>query len=570
MRLKFCSGLFIIFSFCVSFAFGQLKGLPFSEESDFSSSETESVMASFDRVDESPVGNDVNPNFYYVGPGDVLSLQILNYSPYPIPVKISSDNQILLPRIGALGVKNLTLAETRDLIKQTVSERIADTNVFVSLYKSRTVLVEISGDVSYAGVYSFPASYTVSSALAAARAAFFGEAKDPRIFSGIPAIKKREREERQIEDSYGVSLPEYALRNILVLDRGGESKRVDLPKSKIEGDEYLDPYLKAGDEIIVPYEPDEFTVISISGEVAKPATLPYKSGDSISDLLAFGFGPRSEFDAAFLISADGDKLKLDTDKNLDLLSGNRELKPGESIVVTSATDSNEKIIGSVTVAGEVLHPGNYSVRSGETRLSDVIENAGGLTKDAYAPLGTIVRDFPDEASIFDYRSSFNEGFKNSNLTLEDTLRFFNHVSNKTPYVSCDFAAALSNPGSESDVFLIAGDKLKIPKNPGHVYVFGRVNNPGYVAFVEGKHCEYYVERAGGSTENAETKRLSIIRGPEKIWLGDEPIVLAGDEIYVPGPPDIPPAVELQRYSLLISTVSVLMAIANLVIFVLRT
>lgn len=570
MRLKFSSGLFIIFSFFVSFAFGQLKGLPFSDETEFSGSETQSSTASFEEVDSNPVGNDVDPDLYKVGPGDVLSLQILNYSPYPFPLIISSDNQVLLPRIGAIDLSNRTLSETRDLIKRTVTERTGDTNVFVSLYKARIVLVEISGDAAFAGVYSFPASYTVSSALAGARAAFFGEAKDPRVYSGIPAIKQREREERQIEDSYGVSLPDYALRNILVLGRDGESKTVDIPKSKIEGNEELDPYLREGDKIVVPFEPDEFSIVSISGEVARPATFPYKSGDKISDLLAFGFGPRNGFDAVYLVSSDGNKQKLDTDEKLNLLSGDGELEPGESIVVTSAKVSKDNKIGAVTVSGEVLYPGSYAVRSGRTRLSEVIENAGGLTEDAYAPLGTIVRDFPDDASIFNYRNSFNEGFKNSDLALEDTLRFFNHVSNKTPYVSCDFSAALQNPGSESDVVLISGDKIKVPKNPGHVYVFGRVKNPGYVAFAEGKTCEYYVERAGGATENAEIKRLSIIRGPEKIWLGDEPIVLAGDEIYVPGPPDIPPAVELQRYSLLISTVSVLMAIANLVIFVLRT
>jgi protein involved in polysaccharide export with SLBB domain len=224
----------------------------------------------------------------------------------------------------------------------------------------------------------------------------------------------------------------------------------------------------------------------------------------------------------------------------------------------------------VSVKGNVNKPGSYPIEIGKTRIMEVLENAGGLNSDAYLPLANIVRSEMADLSAYNAYYEISRLFQYSDLILEDTIRYMIDINYRKPIVSCDFVKLYNDTGTTDNVLLEDGDLINIPSNPRKVYVFGQVNQPGYVEFSLGQNMEWYISHAGGYAQNAEEERARIIRGKTFVWEeGEDNVpVYAGDLIYVPRPPDIPKAVEMQNYSILASvllaTVSIVSIILNIV------
>jgi protein involved in polysaccharide export with SLBB domain len=211
----------------------------------------------------------------------------------------------------------------------------------------------------------------------------------------------------------------------------------------------------------------------------------------------------------------------------------------------------------VSVQGCVNKPGTFLLSGDNVRLYDVIDMAGGFTEDAYLPLAYILRiskEFKDKQLT---QWSIAENFQYSDLQLEDTTRYYLDVSYKKPVVSCDFEAAFIDSVPKANIVLHDGDVIVVPSNPKTVFVYGQVGNPGYITFKPGKTLDWYVEQAGGYAINAEKSRARIIDGRTKVWRkgGDDVIVKAGDEIYVPKPPDMPPGIRVQTWAIIISAVT---------------
>ncbi len=216
----------------------------------------------------------------------------------------------------------------------------------------------------------------------------------------------------------------------------------------------------------------------------------------------------------------------------------------------------------VSIRGQVKNPGIYPITYGTTRLKDVVSDAGGFTSKAYLPLAYIIRRQDKIDAYVDHRREYYTAFQYSDLTIEDTSRFSIDMMLKKPIVSCDFAKAFFENSEIDNVLLRDGDVIVVPDNPGYVYVYGQVNHPGYVEFREGQNMEWYIEKAGGYAKGATKNRARIIRGKSRVWTeGDsETFVLAGDEVYVPRPPDIPQGLEWQKYGTIASLVSVTFAV----------
>ena len=66
-------------------------------------------------------------------------------------------------------------------------------------------------------------------------------------------------------------------------------------------------------------------------------------------------------------------------------------------------------------------------------------------------------------------------------------------------------------GTPADIELRSGDVLTIPKKPGFVLVSGQVYNASAITFIPGKTANWYLRRAGGSTEGGNLKEILVIR-----------------------------------------------------------
>ncbi|MGH9493745.1 MAG: SLBB domain-containing protein, partial [Candidatus Sulfotelmatobacter sp.] len=139
-------------------------------------------------------------------------------------------------------------------------------------------------------------------------------------------------------------------------------------------------------------------VVYIEGEVGSPGRYPLTTNMTVADLVRVGGGLKPDADIE-----DGDLTRYEYAGQSQLtgqhepiaisaaLSGdpknNAQLHNGD-VVSISQLPGWDDLGATITLKGEVKHPGTYGIRPGE-RLSSILERAGGLLPDAY-PYGAIL------------------------------------------------------------------------------------------------------------------------------------------------------------------------------------
>lgn len=177
----------------------------------------------------------------------------------------------------------------------------------------------------------------------------------------------------------------------------------------------------------------------------------------------------------------------------------------------------------VQLTGEVMRPGNYTIRKGE-RLSDLIQRAGGLSPQAY-PYGTVfTRESVRKSQLEGFQRTARE-LNNSLLTIAARSRdgasgdglagaaaMIEALTNIEPtgrmVVEADPRVLAIRP--DLDTVLEGGDTIHVPKQANFVLALGDVNNPGALQYVNGKTPAAYLSEAGGTLATADRKRAFIV------------------------------------------------------------
>ncbi|MDZ4746289.1 MAG: SLBB domain-containing protein [bacterium] len=515
-------------------------------------------------------GDVVNPRTYMVGPGDVLSYQTTGLDYLEKVTIITPENTVVLERFGTLSCNGLTLQQLRDSLAQFVQKRSPNVQFSMSLRRARLVFATLSGNVAYPGTYMVPASMRVSTFLAVTRQpGLLGKSSEP-----VDQGRSKSRVRTMPEGMRATPpLSAFAVRNIIVRHRTGIST-ADLPKSLIVGFEHLDPHLREGDEVIVPYDEVDYPIVSVAGAVGNPVSIAYREGDRASVLLSAGGGPTTEADLSSITLVDGNgslRTTLSVDSSWQLTGEDPLLSAGSTIVVERkvlAGQSSRQ--GIVELHGEIERIGVQVIVPGVTRLREVIERAGGIKKEGALSLAYVMRPAEGATTINADRQASLRRFLYSNLTLEDTVRYFLDQQFRFPFVSCDFNKAFADSNSLDNIRLQNGDIIAVPRIPDRIYVYGQVTQPGFVGYMSGRTLEWYVDRAGGYASGAKPGRAMVIRGKSKVSVVDEEaIVEAGDEVYVPRKPDVPAGTELQMYAIIAGILATIVAVAGTVISILR-
>jgi protein involved in polysaccharide export with SLBB domain len=321
------------------------------------------------------------------------------------------------------------------------------------------------------------------------------------------------------------------------------------------------------------YEQDAPNV-TVRGEVQRPGSYALSDGMTAAQLvrMAGGFKRDALLSTADLISyqvvngvkAVGDRRDLRIGDAV--LKENHEedapLKPGDVLTVHQITGWND-IGASITIEGEVGHPGSYGFQQGE-HLSDLLRRAGGFRETAY-PEGAVltrpeVRTLEEksreelirqiETSSAAARLSPNVGGSDQSSTLQmiqqqqeqvlARLRSQPASGRLVIHVSADID---SWAGTPADVEVRSDDVLRVPKKPGFVLITGQVYNAAAITFAPGKSAGWYLERAGGATQIANRKQIFIIRANGSVvgrrmdgWYGRDVLSTRldpGDVIVVP-------------------------------------
>ena len=190
---------------------------------------------------------------------------------------------------------------------------------------------------------------------------------------------------------------------------------------------------------------------------------------------------------------------------------------------------NDAAVGIVTLSGEVMRPGEYTISRDET-LEELIKRAGGITSVAY-PLGLILN-----------RESLKEREKEVNLSLAQKLEQSILTSSKDS--STDVAEQMkatlfyatrlralpvngrltvnyTGMSSNKATMLEKDDEIIIPKQPSHVGVTGNVQNPFMASYEANKNLDDYINDAGGFDRSADIKNIYVVLPNGKGFQSDQ-------------------------------------------------
>jgi protein involved in polysaccharide export with SLBB domain len=308
----------------------------------------------------------------------------------------------------------------------------------------------------------------------------------------------------------------------------------------------------------------------VQGEVGKPGRYPLTTNMTIADLIRVGGGlkPSADTQSADLTHYQWPNGELtgqhQTIPIAAALSGessaNLPLNNGDVLTIRQVPGWND-LGASISVKGEVKHPGTYGIRPGE-RLSSILLRAGGFQPDAYV-YGSVleraqVRELQTKEQtqlmlrIKDLENNVEqlpEGDPRQKQAKETALRQYQNaltqlgtntpVGRMTVRISPDINRWKN---SVADVEVRTGDTLIVPKRPSFVMVTGEVFNPTAVSYRPGKSAHWYLSQSGGPTAVANKKAIFVIRADgsvigakESLWSGRtmNAVLQPGDMIVVP-------------------------------------
>ena len=260
-------------------------------------------------------------------------------------------------------------------------------------------------------------------------------------------------------------------------------------------------------------------IVSINGEVHYPGTYKYAENETIEDLILQAGGPT---EAASLVKVDVARRitnpnAIEADDQIAqtfsfkltpnfAIVGQPDftLKPFDEVYVRRSPNYTEQ--QNVTIEGEVQFEGTYALSNKGQRLSEVLKQAGGLTKRAY-PEGTKLLRLMTPEERDQMETMLRTAQRNSG---NDSIDVKKLVTNANYPVGIEMDKALENPGSEDDPILRDGDRIIVPRYDGTVKINGEVLYPNTVRFKEGKNAKYYIDLAGGTTSTAKESQTIII------------------------------------------------------------
>ena len=146
----------------------------------------------------------------------------------------------------------------------------------------------------------------------------------------------------------------------------------------------------------------------------------------------------------------------------------------------------------------------YDTSKYQKQPNPALEKAGGVTDYAYLKGARLVRRVNKE-ELARMKSALQSSITSTDSILVNTLD-----AKTTYYVAINLDKAIKNPGSVYDVVLREGDELILPVYPSTVRVDGSVLSPNEVTYEPGKSVSYYIEQAGGYSDNAKKRKKYMI------------------------------------------------------------
>ena len=260
--------------------------------------------------------------------------------------------------------------------------------------------------------------------------------------------------------------------------------------------------------------------VKVEGAVNSPKELPFMENMKVEDVIALAGGLSNGADPStievFREINDGSFQRLSTAFKV---SSNNELLPEEG-TNTLTLQPNDIVsvryikgftpLQTVSVMGEVVYPGVYSIQSKNDRISDLLERVGGFTPFAYKEGATLIRKKTDEGEI--QQEDFLKELVELESNSSETAKSLKKASKKTSEyrIGIDINKILKKKHSKHDLLLSDGDVLLIPSEKQTIEVRGEVLAPSLVRYQKGLSLIDYIDRAGGFGNQAKKRAIYVL------------------------------------------------------------
>ena len=395
-----------------------------------------------------PSVNIATPPNYRLGPGDEVIIDIWGTSQNTIRQQISPDGTINIEKIGPVSLSGMTVSEANEYLKRVLGKTYSGLDapdgtleIRLTLGNTRTIQINVMGEVIQPGTYALSSFSTVFHALYRA--------------GGVSDIG--------------------SLRNVQVTRNGKTVAKVDVYDFIMKGKTQDDIRLQEGDVIIVPaYE----ALVQISGNVKRPMRFEMKKNETLATLISYagGFSADAYTRSLRVVRQNGEEYEINTVKEIDYSA--YPMRNGD--VVTAEAILN-RFTNKLEVRGAVYRPGIYQLNGEINTVRALVNEAKGLTGDAFTNRAVLQRERED-------------------LTSE--------------IISVDVRSIMA--GTSPDIPLQKNDILYIPsihdlEDRGDVAIFGEVAKPDSYSYSDNMTLEDLIIRAGGLRESASTVRVDVSR-----------------------------------------------------------
>lgn len=364
-------------------------------------------------------------------------------------------------------------------------------------------------------------------------------------------------------------LTEAAFTPHAVLHRKKADRTLEVISVDVDGiltGRVADIPLQNEDVLFIPTktEVQEQQTITIHGEVLYPGVYKYADNESLEDFILQAGGLKQtastvRVDVSRRISnpqALAPDSVIARTYSFSLRDGfvidgapGFVLEPFDEVYVRKSPGTT--VQQNVSIEGEVVFAGNYTLTSRRMRLSDIFKAAGGGTELAYIKGARLERrPTPSERLRMEaaYKMQQEQQRKNmidlavktKNATIVQAVQENDkktqekfQVPDSYP-VGIELDKAIANPGGDEDVLLREGDRIIVPQYNGTVKINGAVMYPNTVGYVEGKSVAYYIDQAGGFASDAKKSNTYILYMNGMLAkVGHNAKVRPGCEIIVP-------------------------------------
>jgi len=438
--------------------------------------------------------NPVDSMQYKVGPGDVFSILIWGVEKRQLFLTISPEGIVVIPMVGEIPLSGIALNAAKNILRQKLGEIYKTGQFSISLDQLRRFKVYIGGEVKKKGSVVVTANTRLSDAI--------------EKVGGITENGKQ----RSIE-----------IHN----DLNKTIQYCDIEIAQQSSDFSKNPYLIEGDKIIVPPKKE---LIFIGGMVCRSGEFDYTIDDNIATIISIAGGfsrgadsnsilyyqYQNRFDTFSLHHVDYETAKI------------TKVFPNDYIVVNALSEYNKE--QRVTISGEINNPGEYPIIDNRTRLSDIIEQAGGLAISADMKGIKIIRNqyvFPGKHNVLRLKNV------PADMQYPEEKNFsFSLNSDSVSVLYVDINKYVK--GGEHDYILDNHDEIIVPVKISTIKVMGAVVRPGIVSFSDGKDVEYYINKSGGYINNSKRHSVKLIKqNNETLFLEPGERIEPGDVVWVP-------------------------------------